>query len=165
VNVFSPPRAYACKVRVAFPYVQYPRYQFKKSSPANTIMPITSYTVGHREEKRATSRSGRGLMESILPCISPTRLMDALHVHIIHGVSSTDWEYPSSVDRGGVPADAENYVLLLNEIRETFVRTNPGWEVTITLPFSYCPSFWGSYSSVSTKTLTTCQLSMDYTIN
>ena len=69
VNVFSPPRVYACKIRVAFPYVENPRYQFKKSSPANTIspiMPMTSYTVGRREEKRATGGSGRGLMKSIL---------------------------------------------------------------------------------------------------
>ncbi|KAH8889137.1 hypothetical protein GQ53DRAFT_653194, partial [Thozetella sp. PMI_491] len=35
-----------------------------------------------------------------------------------------DWEYPTASDRGGIPADTDNYV-------------NPGWEITCTLPSSY----------------------------
>jgi chitinase len=52
-------------------------------------------------------------------------------------MSLSDWEYPAASDRGGVPADTENYIILLGEIQDAFAQTNPGWEVTITLPFSY----------------------------
>ena len=48
-----------------------------------------------------------------------------------------DWEYPAASNRGGVPEDTDNYVLLVSEIQEAFAATNPGWEVTITLPSSY----------------------------
>lgn len=48
-----------------------------------------------------------------------------------------DWEYPGASDRGGIPADTNNFVQLMSEIRETFDRVNPGWEATITVPTSY----------------------------
>ena len=48
-----------------------------------------------------------------------------------------DWEYPAANDRGGIPADTDNFVLLMSEIQEEFARTNPGWEATITVPTSY----------------------------
>ncbi|KAK9422564.1 putative chitinase [Seiridium unicorne] len=48
-----------------------------------------------------------------------------------------DWEYPSAGDRGGQPDDAENYVLLVSELREAFDAENPGWTITVTLPTSY----------------------------
>jgi GH18 family chitinase len=62
-------------------------------------------------------------------------------VYSYYAVHSTnldiDWEYPAASDRGGIPADTENYVTLLAEIQEAFQQTNPGWEVTTTLPSSY----------------------------
>ncbi|KAK4982525.1 hypothetical protein LTR50_007700 [Elasticomyces elasticus] len=48
-----------------------------------------------------------------------------------------DWEYPKASDRGGAPADTDNYVLLMSEIRDAFDQVNPGWEATITVPTSY----------------------------
>lgn len=48
-----------------------------------------------------------------------------------------DWEYPAANDRGGIPADTDNFVLLMSEIQERFARINPGWESTITVPTSY----------------------------
>lgn len=48
-----------------------------------------------------------------------------------------DWEYPSADDRGGVPADADNYVVLVAELREAFNAENPAWTITVTLPTSY----------------------------
>ena len=48
-----------------------------------------------------------------------------------------DWEYPAAPDRGGLPVDTLNYVLLMSEIREAFDAANPGWESTLTVPTSY----------------------------
>ncbi|KAI6080959.1 hypothetical protein F4821DRAFT_265394 [Hypoxylon rubiginosum] len=48
-----------------------------------------------------------------------------------------DWEYPVTDDRGGVPEDFDNLVLLCAEIREAFDSYDPGWQLTITLPMSY----------------------------
>ncbi|KAL8706621.1 MAG: hypothetical protein Q9201_000368 [Fulgogasparrea decipioides] len=48
-----------------------------------------------------------------------------------------DWEYPAAPDRGGLPEDTFNYVLLMSEIREAFDAANPAWESTITVPTSY----------------------------
>lgn len=48
-----------------------------------------------------------------------------------------DWEYPSAEDRGGKPADTQNYVLLMSDIRDSFNAVNPAWEATITIPTSY----------------------------
>lgn len=48
-----------------------------------------------------------------------------------------DWEYPVVEDRGGVPDDYDNYVLLLADMRERFDAKNLGWELSLTLPSSY----------------------------
>lgn len=48
-----------------------------------------------------------------------------------------DWEYPAAPDRGGLPVDTLNYVLLMSEIREAFDAANSGWESTLTVPTSY----------------------------
>ncbi|KAL2060601.1 hypothetical protein VTL71DRAFT_9242 [Oculimacula yallundae] len=48
-----------------------------------------------------------------------------------------DWEYPAADDRGGKPADTDNFVLLMSDIREAFNRINPSWQSTITIPTSY----------------------------
>jgi hypothetical protein len=49
----------------------------------------------------------------------------------------SDWEYPVASDRGGVPADYSNLVLLVSDIREAFDSYDPGWQLTLTLPASY----------------------------
>lgn len=56
-----------------------------------------------------------------------------------YGLDGVDieWEYPAALDRGGQPADTNNLVLLMSEIREAFGRHNPGWEATVTFPTSY----------------------------
>lgn len=63
-------------------------------------------------------------------------LVSFLRKYGLDGVD-IDWEYPAAIDRGGVPADTDNYVLLMSEIRQAFDRTNPGWEATVTVPTSY----------------------------
>ena len=63
-------------------------------------------------------------------------LVSFLQKYGLDGVD-IDWEYPGASDRGGIPADTDNFVLLMSEIQETFARTNPGWEATITVPTSY----------------------------
>lgn len=40
-------------------------------------------------------------------------------------------------DRGGIPADYSNLVLLASEIREAFDSYDPSWQFTLTLPASY----------------------------
>lgn len=48
-----------------------------------------------------------------------------------------DWEYPAAPDRGGLPRDTDNYVLLMSDIRDAFNFANPAWEATLTVPTSY----------------------------
>lgn len=45
-----------------------------------------------------------------------------------------DWEYPAAEDRGGLAADFENYVTLLQEMRSSF---GSKYGLTITIPTSY----------------------------
>ncbi|MCJ1307824.1 hypothetical protein MMC25_001472 [Agyrium rufum] len=45
-----------------------------------------------------------------------------------------DWEYPAADDRGGVPADRENYVALVKDIRSAF---GSQYGLSMTLPTSY----------------------------
>ncbi|KAH8799635.1 glycoside hydrolase family 18 protein [Xylogone sp. PMI_703] len=45
-----------------------------------------------------------------------------------------DWEYPAASDRGGVPADTENFVTFLSELRAACSTT---YEISLTLPSSY----------------------------
>jgi len=45
-----------------------------------------------------------------------------------------DWEYPSATDRGGKPADKDNYVLLCKDLRAAF---GTKYSLSVTLPASY----------------------------
>ncbi|CAK7207307.1 hypothetical protein SEUCBS139899_010117 [Sporothrix eucalyptigena] len=45
-----------------------------------------------------------------------------------------DWEYPGADDRGGVPADTANYVLLTKEMNAAF---GSQYQLTVTIPTSY----------------------------
>ncbi|CAK7209923.1 hypothetical protein SBRCBS47491_000609 [Sporothrix bragantina] len=45
-----------------------------------------------------------------------------------------DWEYPGADDRGGVPADTANYVLLVKEMNAAF---GSKYQLTVTIPTSY----------------------------
>lgn len=48
-----------------------------------------------------------------------------------------DWEYPAASDRGGKDADTLNYVLLINQLRETFDASGQAYGITFTIPTSY----------------------------
>ena len=45
-----------------------------------------------------------------------------------------DWEYPAASDRGGVPADTENFVLLVRDMQAAF---GSRFGLSVTLPTSY----------------------------
>jgi len=45
-----------------------------------------------------------------------------------------DWEYPGADDRGGIPADTENYVALVKDLRAAF---GTKYGLSLTLPTSY----------------------------
>jgi chitinase len=45
-----------------------------------------------------------------------------------------DWEYPGADDRGGVPADSENYVAFAQDLRSAF---GSKYGISMTLPTSY----------------------------
>jgi GH18 family chitinase len=51
-----------------------------------------------------------------------------------------DWEYPSASDRGGRPADRDNYVLLTKDLRAAF-GTKYGLSVTLPASFYYMQNF------------------------
>ena len=46
-----------------------------------------------------------------------------------------DWEYPGAYDRGGAPADKENYVTFMAQLKSAFQSNNYG--LTFTAPSSY----------------------------
>ncbi|KAK2841524.1 hypothetical protein FQN49_006173 [Arthroderma sp. PD_2] len=48
-----------------------------------------------------------------------------------------DWEYPWAEDRGGIPADFDNFVTLLRRLRERLNTTGRRYGLSITLPASY----------------------------
>ncbi|KAI0916647.1 hypothetical protein AcW1_010187 [Taiwanofungus camphoratus] len=48
-----------------------------------------------------------------------------------------DWEYPGACDRGGSPADVQNYPLLLSTIRSVFDASGHSFGLTFTAPSSY----------------------------
>lgn len=48
-----------------------------------------------------------------------------------------DWEYPGASDRSGVPADTENYVSFLRELRAAITAAGKDYIVTFTAPTSY----------------------------
>ncbi|KAF2818198.1 hypothetical protein CC86DRAFT_435113 [Ophiobolus disseminans] len=63
-------------------------------------------------------------------------LIGYMQKYALDGVD-LDWEYPVADDRGGVPLDYSNFVLLCADIREAFDSYDPGWQLTLTLPASY----------------------------
>ncbi|KAI1104572.1 putative bacteriodes thetaiotaomicron symbiotic chitinase [Jackrogersella minutella] len=63
-------------------------------------------------------------------------VVDFLKEYGLDGID-LDWEYPSADDRGGIPSDADAYVLLVSDLRDAFDRENPGWTISVTLPTSY----------------------------
>lgn len=63
-------------------------------------------------------------------------LVRYVHKYGLDGVD-IDWEYPVADDRGGAPADLSNFVLLCKDIKKAFDATDPGWQLTVTLPSSY----------------------------
>ncbi|KAL6228777.1 hypothetical protein BDW75DRAFT_131550 [Aspergillus navahoensis] len=65
-----------------------------------------------------------------------TSVVDYLRTYHLDGID-LDWEYPAATDRGGNPDDIPNFINLLHELRETFDREDPGWEISVTLPTSY----------------------------
>ncbi|KAI1658123.1 putative bacteriodes thetaiotaomicron symbiotic chitinase [Daldinia decipiens] len=63
-------------------------------------------------------------------------VVDFLKKYGLDGID-LDWEYPSASDRGGVPSDADAFVLLVSDLRDAFDSENPGWTISVTLPTSY----------------------------
>ena len=45
-----------------------------------------------------------------------------------------DWEYPALKDRGGKRDDYDNYVLMVNDLREAFNTAPEPYELTIAIP-------------------------------
>ncbi|KAH6638816.1 glycoside hydrolase superfamily, partial [Boeremia exigua] len=67
-----------------------------------------------------------------------TSLKSFLTAHGFQGVD-LDWEYPGAPDRGGVPEDTDNYVLLLKEMRASF---GTQFGISIATPASYWYLRW-----------------------
>ncbi|THV55841.1 hypothetical protein BGAL_0003g00830 [Botrytis galanthina] len=53
-----------------------------------------------------------------------------------------DWEYPGAPDRGGKVEDTENYVLLLEAVREAFDNSDGSYGISFTAPSSYWYLQW-----------------------
>jgi chitinase len=53
-----------------------------------------------------------------------------------------DWEYPGAPDRGGSPDDTENFVLLVQTLRETFDASGNKYGISFTAPTSYWYLRW-----------------------
>ncbi|KAK1752214.1 hypothetical protein QBC47DRAFT_433206 [Echria macrotheca] len=53
-----------------------------------------------------------------------------------------DWEYPGADDRGGTPADTENFVLLMKTLRQTFNASPRKLGITFTIPSSFWYLRW-----------------------
>ncbi|GAB6023612.1 Chitinase 5 [Chamberlinius hualienensis] len=47
-----------------------------------------------------------------------------------------DWEYPGATDRGGSSRDRDNFLFLVEELRETFNAVNKGWLLTAAVPMA-----------------------------
>jgi len=63
-------------------------------------------------------------------------LITFMQRHGFDGVD-LDWEYPVAEDRGGIPADYDNFVTLVRRLRERLNRTGRHYGLTLTLPASY----------------------------
>ncbi|OJJ42539.1 hypothetical protein ASPZODRAFT_147179 [Penicilliopsis zonata CBS 506.65] len=63
-------------------------------------------------------------------------LVTFLELNDFDGVD-IDWEYPVADDRGGIPADFENYVLLLSRLRARLNNMGRPMGLSVTLPASY----------------------------
>lgn len=53
-------------------------------------------------------------------------LVNFMNKYSFDGVD-IDWEHPVDGDRGGVPADKNNFVLAIAEIKNRFATENSGW--------------------------------------
>ncbi|USP75586.1 hypothetical protein yc1106_02860 [Curvularia clavata] len=75
----------------------------------------------------ATSDSRKAFAESIVA---------TLRKYGLDGID-LDWEYPGADDRGGRPEDYENYVYLLQTIKQHLKEADPGYVLSIAIPASY----------------------------
>lgn len=60
-----------------------------------------------------------------------------------------DWEYPGASDRGGVPADVQNFPLMIAEIASLYHPIFPTPRVSITVPTSYWYLRWFDLQALS----------------
>lgn len=68
-----------------------------------------------------------------------------------------DWEYPAAPDRDGVPADTQNYNLLLSEVRSALGYR---YGLSITIPSSYCKRILDDFKNIQlTAVKGTCKAS------
>ncbi|QPG94432.1 hypothetical protein C2857_006038 [Epichloe festucae Fl1] len=63
-------------------------------------------------------------------------LVSFLQANDLDGVD-LDWEYPVADDRGGIPADYNNYGTLCKRLKERLNRSGRKYGLTLTLPASY----------------------------
>ncbi|KAM7210290.1 chitinase [Rhypophila decipiens] len=63
-------------------------------------------------------------------------LISLMFRHNFDGID-IDWEYPVAHDRGGIPADFDNYVRMLRRLRERLNRTGKRFGISIAIPASY----------------------------
>ena len=79
----------------------------------------------HRFSQTAATASSRAtFVESVIVFLSQ---------HSFDGLD-LDWEYPGAEDRGGAPADVQNYVHLVRELREAF---GARYGLTMAVPLSH----------------------------
>ncbi|KAJ7062148.1 glycosyl hydrolases family 18-domain-containing protein [Mycena amicta] len=63
-----------------------------------------------------------------------TSALQTLQAYAFDGID-VDWEYPAAYDRGGNPADKENYVTFMAKVKAAFAPR--GYGLTFTAPSSY----------------------------